>query len=158
MRRREGLKGALRGNGFGPCIEAVILSEDAGLMSVEDDIEEEEGISRYAEPEAEGTMAVCKSGAMLASVQATMLLHVPDDGRELQLQPSGKNIEAIVALHKLSVRLTDPAKLIWPSCSCRSQNLKILRLSQRPSKDRRMCASAGRVVSSPIRVRCHCVL
>lgn len=69
VRSSEGLNGALRGNGFGPCIEATILSEDAGLMSVEEGIEDEEGISRYAEPEAEGTMAVCRSGAMLASLR-----------------------------------------------------------------------------------------
>jgi hypothetical protein len=69
----EGLKGALRGNGFGPCIEATILSEDAGFMRVEEGTEEEEGISRYAEPEAEGTMAVCRSGAMLACLRAGRL-------------------------------------------------------------------------------------
>lgn len=68
VRSREGLNGALRGSGFGPCMEATILSEDAGLMSVEETTEEEEGFSRYAEPEAEGTMPVCKSGVWLGSV------------------------------------------------------------------------------------------
>ena len=61
VRRREGLNGALRGSGFGPCIEAVILREDVGGTSVEDEDAEEEGISRYAEPEAEGIMEVCKT-------------------------------------------------------------------------------------------------
>lgn len=73
VRSSEGLNGALRGNGLGPCIDATILSEDAGLMSVGDGTEEDEGISRYAEPEADGTMAVCRSGAMLASLQAGTL-------------------------------------------------------------------------------------
>ena len=61
VRRREGLNGALRGKGFGPCIEAVILRDDVGGMSVEDETAVEEGISRYAEPEAEGIMDVCKT-------------------------------------------------------------------------------------------------
>lgn len=73
VRSSEGLKGALRGKGLGPCIEATIFNEDAGLMSVEEEIEEEEGISRYAEPEAEGTIAVCRSCALLASLQAKRL-------------------------------------------------------------------------------------
>lgn len=63
VRRREGLKGALRGNGLGPCIEAVILRADVGGISDEDEAVEEEGISRYAEPEAEGIMEVCKTMA-----------------------------------------------------------------------------------------------
>lgn len=74
VRSSEGLNGALRGNGFGPCIEATILSEDAGLMSVEDGTEEEEGISRYAEPEAEGMIAVCRSGAMSVFLRVAILL------------------------------------------------------------------------------------
>jgi hypothetical protein len=45
-RRREGLKGALRGSGLGPCIEAVILRADVGGMNVEDEAGEEDGISR----------------------------------------------------------------------------------------------------------------
>ena len=61
VRRSEGLKGALRGNGLGPCIEAVILREDVGVISVEEEIGVEEGISRYAEPEADGIMEVCRT-------------------------------------------------------------------------------------------------
>lgn len=61
VRRSEGLNGALRGRGFGPWIEAVIFREDVGGISVEDSVAEDEGISRYAEPEAEGMMDVCKT-------------------------------------------------------------------------------------------------
>jgi hypothetical protein len=39
----------------------VIFREDVGWMSVEDAVAEDEGISRYAEPEAEGMMDVCKT-------------------------------------------------------------------------------------------------
>jgi hypothetical protein len=46
VRRREGLNGALRGNGFGPCTEAVILSVDVGETRVEVEGVEVEGISR----------------------------------------------------------------------------------------------------------------
>jgi hypothetical protein len=46
VRRREGLKGALRGSGFGPCTDAVILRVDVGEMRVEVERAEEEGISR----------------------------------------------------------------------------------------------------------------
>lgn len=56
--RREGLKGALRGNGFGPCTEAAILRDEVGGTRVEEEGVEEDGISRYAEPDAEGTMDV----------------------------------------------------------------------------------------------------
>lgn len=57
VRRSEGENGALLGSGLGPWMEAVILRED------EDGIRLEEfrgcpGISRYAEPEAEGMMPV----------------------------------------------------------------------------------------------------
>jgi hypothetical protein len=58
VRRREGLKGALRGNGFGPCTDAVILSVDVGDTRVEIGVGEEEGISRYADPEADGIIEV----------------------------------------------------------------------------------------------------
>lgn len=58
VRRRDGLKVALRGNGLGPCTEAVILRVDVGETRVELVSEEDEGISRYAEPEAEGIMEV----------------------------------------------------------------------------------------------------
>lgn len=61
VRSRVGLNGALRGSGFGPWIEAVILREDVGGISVEDEDGEVEGISRYAEPEAEGIMEVCRT-------------------------------------------------------------------------------------------------
>jgi hypothetical protein len=44
--RRDGLKGALRGNGLGPCTEAVILRVDVGETRVEVGGIEEEGISR----------------------------------------------------------------------------------------------------------------
>jgi hypothetical protein len=46
VRRREGLNGALRGRGLGPCIEAVILREEVGGMRVELVAGDEEGISR----------------------------------------------------------------------------------------------------------------
>lgn len=46
VRSREGLNAALRGRGLGPCIEAVILRDDVGDMSVDLDEGEEEGISR----------------------------------------------------------------------------------------------------------------
>lgn len=61
VKRSEGLNGALRGSGLGPCIEAVILRAEVGGMSVEDEAGEEEGISRYAEPEAEGIIEVCRT-------------------------------------------------------------------------------------------------
>jgi hypothetical protein len=61
VRRREGLNGALRGSGFGPCTEAVILRDDVGDMRVEEVGVEEDGISRYAEPEAEGIMDVWRT-------------------------------------------------------------------------------------------------
>lgn len=53
-----GEKGALRGSGLGPWIDAAIFKLEVGGMSVEADDEEEVGTSRYAEPEAEGTMPV----------------------------------------------------------------------------------------------------
>ncbi len=37
------------------------MSEDVGGMSVDDEVAEEEGISRYAEPEADGIIEVCKT-------------------------------------------------------------------------------------------------
>lgn len=61
VRRREGLNAALRGSGFGPCTEAVILRDDVGEMRVEVVDAEEDGISRYAEPDAEGIMDVCRT-------------------------------------------------------------------------------------------------
>jgi hypothetical protein len=61
VRRREGLNGALRGNGFGPCTEAVILSEDVGETRVEVGVAVEEGISRYADPEADGIIEVWRT-------------------------------------------------------------------------------------------------
>lgn len=38
----------------------MIFREEVGGMSVEDAVAEDDGISRYAEPEAEGMMDVCK--------------------------------------------------------------------------------------------------
>lgn len=61
VRRSEGLKGALRGKGFGPWTEAVILSEEVGAMSVDAEAGAEAGISRYAEPDADGTMEVWRT-------------------------------------------------------------------------------------------------
>ena len=46
VRRREGLKGALRGRGLGPWTEAVIFREDLGGIRVDCSETEEEGISR----------------------------------------------------------------------------------------------------------------
>ena len=43
---------------MGPCIEAVILRDEVGGMRVDLIAGEEEGISRYAEPDAEGMMDV----------------------------------------------------------------------------------------------------
>ena len=37
------------------------MREDVGAMSVEDEDEEVDGISRYADPEAEGIIEVCKT-------------------------------------------------------------------------------------------------
>jgi len=61
VRRSEGLKGALRGRGLGPCIEAVILRDEVGGMRVDLIAGEEQGISRYAEPDAEGMMDVWRT-------------------------------------------------------------------------------------------------
>lgn len=59
---REGLKGALRGNGFGPCTEAVILRHEVGGIKVDfSGVGSVEGISRYAEPDAEGIMEVWRT-------------------------------------------------------------------------------------------------
>jgi hypothetical protein len=46
VRRSDGLKGALRGSGLGPWIDAVILRKDVGGMSVDLVAGEDEGISR----------------------------------------------------------------------------------------------------------------
>ena len=46
VRRSDGLKGALRGRGLGPCIEAVIFRDEVGGMRVEVGEGEDEGISR----------------------------------------------------------------------------------------------------------------
>lgn len=58
VRRSDGLKGALRGRGFGPCIEAVIFSDEVGAIRLVLGANEDDGISRYAEPDAEGMMDV----------------------------------------------------------------------------------------------------
>jgi hypothetical protein len=63
VRSNEGLKGALRGKGLGPWIEAVILREEEGAMSVVGVLSEVLGISRYADPEAEGIIDVWRTGA-----------------------------------------------------------------------------------------------
>jgi hypothetical protein len=64
--KRDGLNGALRGSGFGPCTEAVILSDEVGAMRVDCAGAEDNGISRYADPEAEGIMEVWRTGEMSA--------------------------------------------------------------------------------------------
>lgn len=46
VRSKDGLNGALRGKGFGPCTEAVILRDEVGETRVEVGGVEEEGISR----------------------------------------------------------------------------------------------------------------
>lgn len=46
VRRREGEKGALRGRGLGPWIEATIFRLEVGGISVEVEGEDVEGISR----------------------------------------------------------------------------------------------------------------
>jgi hypothetical protein len=46
VRSSDGLKGALRGSGFGPCTEAVILREEVGGIKVVLLGVDEEGISR----------------------------------------------------------------------------------------------------------------
>ena len=64
VRRREGLKGAERGRGLGPCIEHESLREDDDGMRV--GLEDGSlGISRYAEPDAEGTMPVCRTTSIV---------------------------------------------------------------------------------------------
>jgi hypothetical protein len=65
VRSNEGLKGALRGKGFGPWIEAVILREEDGAIRVVGVEVEVLGISRYAEPEAEGIIEVCRTEELL---------------------------------------------------------------------------------------------
>lgn len=63
-----GENGALRGRGFGPCMLAVILREEVGGMRDFDAMCEAKGISRYAEPDAEGIIEVCKTFKVLAVV------------------------------------------------------------------------------------------
>lgn len=46
---------------MGPCIEAVILRDEVGGMRVDLIAGEEQGISRYAEPDAEGMMDVWRT-------------------------------------------------------------------------------------------------
>ena len=53
-----GEKGALRGRGLGPWIDAAIFRLEVGDMRVVLEEGEELGTSRYAEPDAEGTMPV----------------------------------------------------------------------------------------------------
>lgn len=53
-----GEKGALRGKGLGPWIDAAIFKLDVGGIRVDFEVEGEAGTSRYAEPDAEGTMPV----------------------------------------------------------------------------------------------------
>jgi hypothetical protein len=62
VRRRDGEKGAERGRGLGPWMLAVIFRLDVGAINVEGDFKFALGISRYAEPLAEGTMPVCRTG------------------------------------------------------------------------------------------------
>ena len=84
MRRREGENGALRGRGFGPWTDAAILRELVGGISVEFEGEEVEGISRYAEPEAEGTMPVWRTavGVSLSFEQGSRVQCKTLRGRE----------------------------------------------------------------------------
>jgi len=56
-----GEKGAERGRGLGPWMLAVIFRLDVGAIKVEGDFEVVLGISRYAEPLAEGTIPVCRT-------------------------------------------------------------------------------------------------
>lgn len=55
---RVGEKGALRGRGLGPWIDAAIFKLEVGGMRVDFEDGDEVGTSRYAEPDAEGTMPV----------------------------------------------------------------------------------------------------
>jgi hypothetical protein len=54
----------------------VIFREDVGGMSVEEAVAEDEGISRYAEPEAEGIMDVCKTNWNI-SISIRMIERMP---------------------------------------------------------------------------------
>ena len=56
-----GEKGALRGRGLGPWIEAAIFKLEVGGIRVECEVEGEAGTSRYAEPDAEGTIPVWRT-------------------------------------------------------------------------------------------------
>ena len=70
---REGLKGALRGSGFGPWTEAVILREEEGAIRVVEGRGVLRGISRYAEPEAEGTIAVCRTVLSVGALRRAVI-------------------------------------------------------------------------------------
>jgi hypothetical protein len=61
-------------------MEAVILRDEVGGMRVDSVAGEEEGISRYAEPDAEGMMDVCRTIVIISSgMQIKAAL--PDDGK-----------------------------------------------------------------------------
>lgn len=64
---RVGEKGALRGRGLGPWIEAAILRLEVGGIRVDCEGFGVVGISRYAEPDAEGTMAVWRTSQRLSA-------------------------------------------------------------------------------------------
>lgn len=53
-----GEKGALRGRGLGPWIDAAIFRLDVGGIRVEFEDDDAVGTSKYAEPDAEGTIPV----------------------------------------------------------------------------------------------------
>lgn len=58
VKSRVGLNGAERGSGLGPWTEAAILRAEVGGIRVVALGGEVFGISRYAEPDADGTMDV----------------------------------------------------------------------------------------------------
>lgn len=82
MRSNEGLKGALRGKGLGPWIEAVILREEEGAIRVVGVVVEVLGISRYAEPEAEGIMEVCRTREL--SIFGSLGIEIQPESSEMR--------------------------------------------------------------------------
>ncbi len=121
VRRRDGLKGALLGRGLGPCTEAVILSDDVDGINVDLDKEEEGGISKYADPDAEGIIEVCRTVG-LALVNVVLILTSFYGGIRLKeplqrLNALNRKDSEISRGEKLCIRLilTDLAELIWYS-------------------------------------------
>lgn len=69
VKTRVGENGALRGRGLGPWTEAVTFKLDVGGINVDCEARDA-GTSRYAEPEAEGTMPVWRTDQTIVSLSA----------------------------------------------------------------------------------------